>query len=220
MSTPPLPSELPVYLGPTLPRWQPRSLADVQAAIDDGTLGERHWLDAKAQVGTTASSRKDLAKDLTSFANDGGGLLIGVREDKDAGTLHVAPVPLAGLAETIDQIARSRCDPPLYVVCHPLPGPADSDSPAHGVLLVQVPPSPLAPHMVEGRYYGRGDTTTSSPTGRSPACTRCAPPARPPPSRSSPPRSPATPCPPSSVSSATCTSWPNRWPAHRSCSHP
>lgn len=27
------------------------------------------------------------------------------------------------------------------------------------MLLVHVPPSPLAPHMVEGRYYGRGDTT-------------------------------------------------------------
>jgi hypothetical protein len=29
----------------------------------------------------------------------------------------------------------------------------------HGVLLVEVPPSPLAPHMVEGTYYGRGDKT-------------------------------------------------------------
>ncbi len=163
MSIPSRPSAeqapLPVYLGPALTRWQPRSLDDVQAAIDDGTVGERHWLDAKAQLGSTDSAKKGLARDLASFANDGGGLLVGVREDKAAGTFHVDPVPLSGLAEAIDQIARSRCDPPLYVVCYPLPGLASADGVARGVLLVHVPPSPLAPHMVEGRYYGRGDTT-------------------------------------------------------------
>jgi hypothetical protein len=26
------------------------------------------------------------------------------------------------------------------------------------VLIVEVPPSPLAPHMVDGKYHGRGDT--------------------------------------------------------------
>lgn len=64
---------LSVYLGPALPRWQPRTVDDVQGAIDDGTLRERHWLDVKAEVGSAGSAKKALARDLASFANDGGG---------------------------------------------------------------------------------------------------------------------------------------------------
>lgn len=96
---------LPIYLGPALPRWQPRTIEDVQTAIDNGTMRERHWLDAKAEVGTSDSTKKGLAKDLASFANDGGGVLIGIREDKSTQTLTVEPVPLDGLAETVDQVA-------------------------------------------------------------------------------------------------------------------
>ena len=74
MSSPsPFRPSLPVYLGPALPRWQPRTVEDVQVAIDDGTLRERHWLDVKAEVGSTDNSKKGLARDLASFANDGGG---------------------------------------------------------------------------------------------------------------------------------------------------
>ena len=61
---------------------------------------------------------------------------------------------------TVDSIARSRCDPPLYVICHPLRTVSTHvDGKARGVLLVEVPPSPSAPHMVDHRYYGRSDTT-------------------------------------------------------------
>lgn len=159
MSTPTDQPALPIYLGPQLPRWQPRTVDDVQGAIDDGTLRERHWLDVKAEIGPSDGSKKGLARDLASFANEGGGVLIGVREDKPSSTLTIDPVPLDGLAESVDQIARSRCDPPLYVTCHPLRAPDQGDGLAQGVLLIEVPPSPAAPHMVEGKYYGRGDTT-------------------------------------------------------------
>ncbi len=150
---------LPIYLGPALPRWQPRSIADVESVLSDGTLRERHWLDVKAEVGSSDGSKKELARDLCSFANDGGGLVIGVREDKPSQTLHLSPVELNGLSEQVDQVARSRCNPPLYVVCHPLAGPGQADGRTMGVLLVEIPPSPSAPHMTDGRYYGRADTT-------------------------------------------------------------
>jgi len=159
VSTPNARTGLPMYLGPELPRWQPRTVEDVQRAIDDGTLAERHWLDIKAEVGTTDSTKKGFAKDLAAFANDGGALLIGVREDKPSQTLTVEPVLLDGLPETVDQIARSRCDPPLYVICHPLVAPAQADGKVRGLLLVEIPPSPSAPHMVDHRYHGRSDTT-------------------------------------------------------------
>ena len=147
---------LPIYLGPSLPRWLPTSVADVHSAIGDGTLSERHWLDVKETVGGGDGAKKELARDLASFGNDGGGLIIGVAEDKTTGILALAPVALAGFAERIDQVARSRCDPPLYVQCHPLTDPGD---PTQGVLLVEVPPSASAPHMVDGAYWGRNDKT-------------------------------------------------------------
>jgi hypothetical protein len=52
-------------------------------------------------------------------------------------------VRLDSLAETVDQIARPRCDPPLYVVCHLLliDGPEPTVK-ARGVLLVEIPPDP------------------------------------------------------------------------------
>jgi hypothetical protein len=31
---------LPIYFGPALPRWQPRTIEDVQTAIDNGTMRE------------------------------------------------------------------------------------------------------------------------------------------------------------------------------------
>jgi hypothetical protein len=117
---------LAIYLGPTLARWRPRSITDVETVIVDGTLRERHWLDVKAEFGRSDGAKKDFACDLASFANDGGALLIGVREDKRTQTLAVAEVPLEGLAERVDEIARSRCDPPLYVACHPLAGTPDA----------------------------------------------------------------------------------------------
>ena len=48
MTVPESEVQLPVYLGPELPRWQPSALTDVQMVIDDGSLRERHWLDVKA----------------------------------------------------------------------------------------------------------------------------------------------------------------------------
>ncbi len=130
-------------------------MADVEAAIEGGALAERHWLDVKRELGAGDSAKKELARDLASFANDGGALLYGV-EEPTSGQFVVSPTALDGLSERIDQVARTRSDPPLYVLCHPLASP---DAPGRGVLLVEIPPSPAAPHMVGGRYYGRGDTT-------------------------------------------------------------
>jgi hypothetical protein len=145
-----------LYLGPRVPRWQPRTLVDVQAAIDDGTIRESHWLDAKKALNGNAPAKVELARDLASFANDGGLLLVGVSEDKRAGTFSLSPIELAGIAEMVDQVARARCDPPMFVKCHPI---ADVDDVERGVMVIEIPPSPLAPHMVDCRYHGRSDST-------------------------------------------------------------
>lgn len=153
-NVPVTPEPPPIYLGPAVPRWQPRTLDDVRTVLADGTLDERKWLEVKELVGAGDGAKKEFARDVASFAVDGGALLIGIAEDKRAGTFAVAPVLLAGMPETIDQVLRSRCDPALFVQCHPIADPAD---PTRGVMVVHVPPSALAPHMVDGRYYGRAD---------------------------------------------------------------
>jgi hypothetical protein len=137
-------------------RWQPESEADIAAAIDEGILQESHYLDMRRQVGDNAKQRKETAADLASFAMDGGGLLIGVEEDKEQHTWRLAPQPLAGLAERIEQVAASVADPALFVVTHEIPSQAD---PTVGYVYVEVPASAVAPHMVEGIYIGRGDKT-------------------------------------------------------------
>ena len=136
------------------PHWRPRSEADIQRAIEDGLLSETHYLDCKREIGDTPGERKETARDLASFAIDGGALLIGVGEDKASRIFTLSPQPLSGLGERVENIAGAIIDPGLDVV------PQEIESEIHqgaGHLVVEVRPSPFAPHMVDGVYYGRGE---------------------------------------------------------------
>jgi len=135
--------------------WPPETEADVLLAISAGDLVESNRLDVKALVGDTSSARKETAKDLASFAVDGGALLIGVHEDKEARLFAAAPIDLHDVLERIEQIAANRIEPPLVV--HPREIPSGPDG--AGYVWVDIPASPDAPHMVDGRYYGRGERT-------------------------------------------------------------
>src|SRR5688572_28792973 len=147
---------LPAYLSAGMPRWVPVTEADLQAAIDGGLLEETHFLDLKEKLDAGRAANKSLAKDVASFAVDGGVVIIGIAEDKEAGTFSRAPQELAGWAERIDQVARSVPDPPVLVQVREIPS---EQFPGKGYLLIHVPESPLAPHMVDGRYCGRSDKT-------------------------------------------------------------
>ena len=136
------------------PYWRPRSEADIQRAIDDGLLSENHYLDCKREIGATPGERKETARDLASFAIDGGALLIGVAEDKANRTFTLAPQPLRGLVERVEDIAGAIIDPSLDVVPHEI---ESEQQEGYGYLLVEVQPSPVAPHMVDGTYFGRGE---------------------------------------------------------------
>lgn len=136
-------------------RWQPQNEQDIQRVIDEGLLRETHYLDVKRELGSSEGERKNLARHLASLAIDGGGLLLGVEELKQERSWRLAPQPLDGLAERLEQIGTHLVDPPLFVRCLDVPGP----DAATGDLFVEVPASSQAPHMVDGVYYGRGDRT-------------------------------------------------------------
>lgn len=142
-----------IYLSSDNPRWIPKTEADLKAAIDGGLLEETHYLDLK-EAPSNKTDNKELARDLASFAVDGGTLIVGIKENKDTRTFELAPQPLNGLPEKVEQVARSIPDPPLNVITEVM-----ETAPGTGYLIVHIPASPAAPHMVEGRYFGRGDKT-------------------------------------------------------------
>jgi hypothetical protein len=139
-----------------MPGWAPSTEVQIQDLIATGDLREHRGLDVKQEVGDTDSPRRETARDLASFAIDGGSLLIGVKEDKATGTFSVSPIRLAGGAERIEQIGVTRVEPPLFVQVRDIPS---SQGEGIGYLWVEIPPSPQAPHMVDGKYWGRIDRT-------------------------------------------------------------
>ena len=146
----------PIYLSADTPRWTPRTEADLQAGIDQGLLSESHYLDLK-EVPATKGDNREAARDLVSFSIDGGTLIYGIAEDKTNRTFIRSPQPLNGLAEKIENIALSSLvDPPLHIRSEEIPTDADRTI---GYLVVHIPASAVAPHMTDGRYYGRNDKT-------------------------------------------------------------
>lgn len=134
------------YLTPEVPRWVPKDETAIEAAADGGLLVESHYLDLKAAIPDGSAKNRELARDLASFAIDGGALLVGLAE-RDDGPPELAPVELAGLAERVEQVARQIPDPPIPVTCTPIPA---SSAPGRGYLLIEIPAPGIAPHMVDG----------------------------------------------------------------------
>lgn len=135
--------------------WRPRSEDELRSVIAAGGLEETHYFEVKQDVPAGKGGSRELARDLAQFGIDGGVLLIGVAEPKEASSQwEPAPIPLTGLSERIEQVARSSVDPPLQIRVNQFSSGGD---PAIGYVVVQIPASPQAPHMVAGVYYGRGD---------------------------------------------------------------
>lgn len=145
-----------VFLAAAQPRWTPLTYQDVLDALSAGLLEESHHIDMKREVGDTPGARKETARDIASFALDGGALLIGLEEDKPNRQWVPADQVLANLGERLEQIATQVVDPPVFTETRLLPSPSD---PTKGFAFTYIPPSAVAPHMVDGVYYGRGDKT-------------------------------------------------------------
>lgn len=140
--------------------WTPKTEADLKLAVQEGLLTETHVFDVKKQPPPSAKNI-DIAIDLASFACDGGRILYGVSQPKSNGPTTLVPFDTTGLAERLDQIARGTIDRPLRIRCINIPS---EEKPELGYLLVVIPPSPDAPHMVDGRYRYRSDRTNTIPS--------------------------------------------------------
>lgn len=124
-------------------------------ASNSGMFEETQWVERKKDIPpTSVPANLELARDLASLSVDGGVLIVGI-EDSPKGTPgKVTGAVVENLADRIAQVAQSRVSPPLSVTVDSFPHPADS---ARAVLVVTVPASAGAPHMVDGSYWGRSE---------------------------------------------------------------
>jgi hypothetical protein len=137
--------------------WIPRHEAEiVEAAGRPLGVEETMSCDAKRQL---PGQNRDLAQDVAAMANEGGVLIYGVGEDATKRAKILKPIALRGVRERVDQIVQTGVAEPPYIEVHAIPTAADD---TRGYLVVVVPASPRAPHMVtlggDNRYYRRTAT--------------------------------------------------------------
>jgi hypothetical protein len=134
----------------------PAGEGQLHSMLAQGLLDEGHTLELKRELPPGTAANKELAKDLSQFTIDGGVLIIGIDEGDATTSPSLTPVDLAGLPERIELVAANRVDPPLHVRVQTIPA---AGQPGKGYVLVIVPPTPSKIHMVDGRYWGRGERT-------------------------------------------------------------
>lgn len=135
--------------------WLPKTEVEIVQAVQSGALEESAIFDAKEQL----SKNSEIAKDIAAMATDGGVIIYGLGQDEHGRVNQLTPISLDGQAEKVDAIVRSSIAEPPVIHISAIPTETD---PAVGYLIVFVPPSERAPHMVvvkgEHRFYGRTAT--------------------------------------------------------------
>jgi hypothetical protein len=138
--------------------WSPKDEVEVVSALASGDLEETPSFDGKAALPPPGKNAA-LATDIAAMSLEGGVLVYGIAEDSHKRLTVPAPFPLAGAAERIDQVAQTGIAEPPFIRIRAI---ASSGTPGTGFLVVEVPASPRAPHMVTlgglNQFYGRGAT--------------------------------------------------------------
>lgn len=125
--------------------WIPRTTTELVAALDG--IQETSWLDFKREF-PSSGDNATIATDIGAMSTDGGVIIYGVAEDKSTGIFSPAPIVLKGCSERVSQVVASRVAGSPNFECIELPRGDGT-----GFLVLAVPLSPNAPHVVEN-----GDT--------------------------------------------------------------
>jgi hypothetical protein len=134
--------------------WVPGSWSDIEALV--GKAEETASLDFKRAI---SKNSREVAKDIAAMTVDGGVLLYGVDEDASTRLASaITKVPLAGQEERLRQITGSNIRPTPAVEVRAL---TETAGDTHGVIVLAVPRSALAPHEVDGTFPRRSGTTTA-----------------------------------------------------------
>lgn len=135
--------------------WVPKDETEIITAVQNKAIEENEIFDAKKEL-PAPGKNIDLAKDIAAMATEGGVLLYGIAEDEHKKPTILSPIPLKGQPERINTVVNTSIAEPPRIIISTIPTAAD---PAVGYIVVQVPQSERAPHMVivkgDSRYYGR-----------------------------------------------------------------
>lgn len=136
--------------------WIPESAEELQRAITEKALPhESASYEYKRELPLQGRNR-DIAIDVAAMSVGGGIIIYGVDEDKKAVTFSATPITLAGTKDRISDVVTSQLREPPYFRVNLLSLPSDAK---RGFVVIDIPASPRAPHMVEvkgeHRYYGR-----------------------------------------------------------------
>lgn len=136
------------YLGPGRPLSALSTWQELESAAAGGLLAERQWVELKKGLGPAKTQvNSELARDLAALSTDGGLLIFGITDDH-----NVVGCNPTTLASRISAVAARLVTPALSPLIHdPIPNPEGTAA----VVLVELPASPEAPHMADGRYWGR-----------------------------------------------------------------
>jgi hypothetical protein len=136
--------------------------ADLMTLVSD-LVPEAFDLDYKSEMyGPTDKDKRDAATDVAALANTAGGLLIlGIEEDNQARAVAAPGVAVTEADERrIRQIVGSQVVPMPVIDILRVEEPG---RPGHGLVVIAVPRSPLAPHAVvvnDGLRYPRRNGAT------------------------------------------------------------
>ena len=125
---------------------------DIVAAAREGLIDERSYCELKKGL-PPSSQNREVACDLASLTVDGGVLIYGVTDAGDGKADDVLGIsePESAKARLIG-LAQGKVAPAMACDVRVV---SDPDDPARGCVIVEVPPSPIAPHSADDRYWGR-----------------------------------------------------------------
>lgn len=125
---------------------------DLETAAREGLINERAHCELKRGL-PPSSKNVEISRDIASMTVEGGVLLYGVEDAGGGKAGAVVGMPDAEAVKSrLIAIAQGSVQPSVVcdvrVISHP-------DDPDRGCVLVVIPPSPVAPHRADERYWGR-----------------------------------------------------------------
>lgn len=119
--------------------------ADIDDLVNSRKEREGYHLDFKGEFGNLDKAKKELSKDVSAFANTGGGfLIIGVDKNyKITGIDNI--IQNKAIDEWLNQILSSNIEPPVFYFDPKVIHIPDSDK---VIVVLQIPESTKKPHIV------------------------------------------------------------------------
>lgn len=126
--------------------------SEIQFAAEQGLIKEHTHCELKKGL-PPSSQNIELARDLASLTVEGGVLIYGVTDARGGVAGAVVGVEEAESARTrLVGVAQGSVQPSVVCEVSIVSNPADSE---RACVVVVVPPSPVAPHRADERYWGR-----------------------------------------------------------------